>query len=88
MLCVMIFLLWNKFTDWRYTNSLLVQLYSHLITQQCATAETKIEKHVPPPKKEKKSMCPLIKESPISYFNQQVFSPPVYSSINDIPNNK
>ena len=42
----------------------------------------------PPQKKEKKSMCPLIKESPISYFNQQVFPPPVYSSINDIPNNK
>lgn len=33
-------------------------------------------------------MCPLIKESPISYFNQQVFFPPIYSSINDIPNNK
>ena len=47
MLCVMFFLLWNKFTDWRYTNSLLIQFYSHLITQQCAPAETKIEKHVP-----------------------------------------
>lgn len=47
MLCVMFFLLWNKFTDWRYKNSLLIQFYSHLITQQHATAETKIEKHVP-----------------------------------------
>ena len=47
MLCVMFFLLWNKFTDWRYKNSLLIQSYSHLITQQHATAETKIEKHVP-----------------------------------------
>ena len=35
-----------------------------------------------------KSMFPLIKESPISYFNQQVFPSPVYSSIDDIPNNK
>ena len=35
-----------------------------------------------------KSVCPLIKESPISYFNQQVFFPPIYSSINDIPNKK
>lgn len=43
--------------------------------QQCVTAETNIEKYVP-----------IKKEIPVFYFNQQVFSP-VYSSINNIPNN-
>ena len=75
MLCVMIFLLWNKFTDWRYTNSLLVQLYSHLITQQCATAETKIEKHVPPPKKRREKHVPINKRISYILFQSTGFFP-------------